>query len=82
VVLANAKHVQPNLVGPFDAFEQLAHGLRTRNGRARAGTQQVRGETVNSYFHGIWFVFWVVVEPGLIGLSSTPAALLTPGAGD
>jgi hypothetical protein len=57
VVLANAKHVQSDLVGALNAFEQHTHGIRAGDNRPRTGTQQVGCETVNSYFHLILFVF-------------------------
>jgi len=54
VMLANPAHVQANLVGPFDAFEQLAYGLRSVNGGAL--TEQSRYKTIHAKLHTLTFL--------------------------
>ena len=53
-MLANPAHVQANLVGPFDAFEQLVYGLCSVNGGAL--TEQSGYKTIHAKLHTLSFL--------------------------
>jgi hypothetical protein len=55
VVLADAEHVEPHLVGELDLLQQVAHALGARHGAAGGGVGRGLREGVDPDLHGSSF---------------------------